>query len=370
MKAVFLLPVVGQPRYWKRIRALRDEGVATKVLAFQRPYFDSAAIGTKEAEMLGAVEHGKYLGRVWAYIKAARRIQTASRDVNVIYAFGGDLAALGIILRIFRPNLLVVYEAGDIRPVMIERGMRARVYRFVERLMLRRVALIVATSDAYRDQYFVAQQRLQRSKIVIIENKVEGMVADEAKAFLRPLIPPALPATICYYGLIRCEHSWSLLRRIAERIPDQYRVVVWGHIALKGGTDSLDKLPPNMIYRGEYNYPEDLPAIYSETDLIWAAHAHGTTNSQWARANRFYDACCFGKPMIGQRGTVDADVIRRHAIGVGVDITDPNAAMREIEQVTARDIVEWQRNVLQLDREIYVYTNEHTILANRLRRST
>jgi succinoglycan biosynthesis protein ExoL len=366
MEFTYLLPVSSQPRFWKRINALTHEGCAPVVLTFERPYFEADPATAGRFEVIGSLHHGKYLRRVFAFTRALIPVLLRSRSSDVLYCFGTDLIGLGIAAKLIRRRLRLVVEIGDIRPVMVDTGVAGRVLRAVERMLLRRAALIVVTSAAYRDHYFVGRQQVPARSILVIENKVDEQLREPMAAVRRASRTPTDILTIGYYGLIRCNTSWRLLEGIALALPERFRVEAWGRLILDPGID-LKELPANMSYHGEYRNPQDLAAMLSRFDLVWVGHKHAHTNTHWARANRFYEACGFAKPMICQADTQDGIEVDRLGVGVTIDLDDPDAALRRLASVTNNDVTTWQERLRLLNPEVYRYAGEHAELVRMLR---
>lgn len=369
LTVVYVLPVSSQPRYWKRVDGLKSEGVEAIVLTFDRPYVKASHDHVGQSEVIGSMRHGKYLQRLAALARAFAPIYRRTREADFLYCFGTDIAVLGVVVQLLRRKLRLVLEVGDVRPVMIEDGVKGVLLRAVERLALRHVTLIVVTSPAYRDRYLVDRQGVSASKILAVENKVDARVQELAEPIRGAGATPGPVLSIGYYGLIRCRKSWNLLERIATALPDRFRVDVWGRLIMGRTGVGLHELPPNMSYHGEYRNPDDLSVMFRRFDLVWVAHAHGITNTRWARANRFYEACCFAKPMIGQRGTLDGEEIDRLGIGFCMDLNDPDKALDRIASVTPSDISFWRGRALALDEAVYRYAGEHAELAQRMRQA-
>jgi succinoglycan biosynthesis protein ExoL len=323
---------------------------------------------TADLHVIGALKHGHYLQRAVPLARALGRVYRETRASDVLYCFGADVAVLAWIVGLFRPRLKVVLEVGDIRPIMIERGFRGRLLRALERILLRRLSVLVVTSPRFRDDYFVAQQRALNANVLVVENKVEAsfLVRDVS---VRPRIRAAgRPIVIGYYGVIRCRRSWTLLERLSTAAPERFQIIVWGHLALDEAV-STHRLPAAMTYRGEYRNPDDVPVIYDECDIVWDAYAHAVTHSQWARTNRFYEACYFARPLIGQVGTPDGDEIEQRGIGFCVDLGAPDSALEQIMAMSDDDLARWTKASRALDSRVYAYTDEHDELMRRLRTS-
>ena len=150
---MFLLPQPSQPRYHKRMNRFRKLGISPKIFSFEREYFE----GKRDSlcyQSLGKIEHGNYCKRLYSLVKAffLLKNEMAFNSFSGVYAFGLDLAFVGVLLKIFlrRKNLFVVYECADIQPLML----KSRLVRLVERWVIRKSTIIVTTSEGFVENYF------------------------------------------------------------------------------------------------------------------------------------------------------------------------------------------------------------------------
>ena len=119
-------------------------------------------------------------------------------------------------------------------------------------------------------------------------------------------------------------------------------------------------------YDGPYIAPDDFPDMYRQVDVVWIAHYMGRSSTLWNRANRFYEACFFKKPMFAQIGTQDGQVVETLGIGVCIDLRDINGTVDRILNVSEVEFSQWQQNVAHLPTDIYTYTDEHEKIVNYL----
>src|SRR5690606_14726998 len=166
-----------------------------------------------------------------------------------------------------------------------------------------------------------------KENVIVIENKIIGsehnlqMLAENS----------LLNITIGYFGVLRCERSWSILKRYAKLNPDK-SIYIRGKILNIKGFDKDLKESKNIVYEGPYVSPNDLVEIYSKVDLVWAAYPYNKLqnfgNWQMARTIRFYESGAFKKPMIVQDKTVDAKFVNEYKIGFSVDMNDVDKAVK------------------------------------------
>ncbi len=63
MKITFLLPLVSQPRFHKRIAALKELGAKIEIIAFERDYYPGKPLPESYLS-LGNIEHERYIARI------------------------------------------------------------------------------------------------------------------------------------------------------------------------------------------------------------------------------------------------------------------------------------------------------------------
>ena len=372
VKVAFLLPVISQARFKKRIWALRELGVDPDVFAFSRDYFDEDPSTKLPWRDLGRIRHGRYPQRVLTLVRAAGIVRRAVRGQEVVYAFGLDLllvAYLAVFGRAPRPRL--VYEVGDIRPIATGRGLRSTLVRALERFLLRRLDVLVVTSEAFVREYFL--RLLQPARLptcVVVENKLDPQLFPSRNAAVAKAAGRlSRPVTIGYFGLLRCPRSWEILKRLAENHPDRFQIMVRGFPIDPATLPDQAANIAAVQYDGPFLWPADLSAMYSAVDLVWAVYPWDPaawSNARWARTNRFYEACYFERPMIVQRGAADAADVARHDIGLCVDLNTLDQAVAQILNITAAQIEQWRDNLRQLPPHIYTYTDEHDRLYRML----
>ncbi len=364
-----LLPVPSQPRFHKRIAALRAAGATVVVYAFERDYFQGKArdLGYHR---LGRLQHGNYRQRLPALLRAVPFLWRRTRPGDILYAFGLDMALLSLMVHgLHGARTHLVYECGDITPIMVGRGRSSRLLRWLERRVLAAAIRVVVTAPAFGSHYFTAVQGVPSSRLFVIENKLDIMLP-------RPTISPpwdgTRPLRLGYFGLLRDRLAWQIMRRWAQQAPQTLQVLVRGYpFGIPDLREAVD-VQPNIHFGGEYVYPDDLPALYGNVDLVWVAYPRSVGDAddgrwRWPRTNRFYEACYFGVPMIGQIGSADGELIERYAVGLTVDTAAPEAALAQLQAIGPADLARWRANLAALPSELYLYTDEHERLLAALR---
>lgn len=361
-KIVFVLPVQSAVHCYKRIRSLQALGVETDIYSFERNYYPSK-LQPAEYVSLGSISHGKYHKRLVPLTRAMTTIRKAAESADVVYAFGLDILLQAFLAtRGLRETPKLVYEATDIRSILTQQTPQSVALRWLERFLLRRVHLLVVTSEAFVFGYYQGVQGVQVPYLVI-ENK---LMTEAMPIFTPALRPNDGVLRIGYFGHIRCQASWKVLKEVAQESEGRVQVQVAGILNDIATAQEDLAATPGMIYLGTFVSPDDLPSLYSQVDVSWVAHFHGINNMKWARGNRFYESCYFQKPMFAQTGTIDGEVVASKDLGMCLDLGDKDACVQAVLSARFSDFDQWRRNIAGLPRNMYVLTDEHERLLERL----
>lgn len=367
MKILLLVPALSSVDAQNRLEGIEKQGVECSVAGFDRRYYPGKDWG-REVTSLGYVEHENYLKRLLILFKAIPSIRVLANGKHSVYTFSFDLLLIAYFALIFKRNKpKLLYDVSDIRPAFIGSGLSARILRYAETLLLKRVAVVVVTSRAYVSEYFHKIQQLHSVLFHLIENKLNPGFAPVPTECSYHNRSTKTSFTIGYFGLIRCERSLQVLINSATRFDGRIKVKIRGTFL---GTESYQKQieeHPYMSYGGPYITPDDLEAIFKEVDLSWLAHAHSAINTKWARTFRFYHASYYRCPMIAQEGSQDGLVVDELGIGMTVDIFDFNSVLDALNKLKVEDLEVWHSSLKALPDSISLITDEYKKLVDLLK---
>jgi succinoglycan biosynthesis protein ExoL len=291
-------------------------------------------------------------------------------EADVVYAFGLDLLFLAWLATLGKRNgPRLVYDVADLPQKAMEETMQGWAVRIIEGFLLSKVTCLVVTSEAYLDEYFYQHYDLSTVECIVIENKLDLHTTPPVRSEREVDQIDKEGWRIGYFGLLRCRQSWKTLKGLVKLADGRFELY------LRGIPMQIDSLPneareiPNVKYGGPYQSPGELADIYTAIDLSWVAYQH-SSDAELVRSNRFYEACFFQTPMIGQEGTLDGSLIKKHNIGFQVDITQPKRAIDRILRITKQEWRQWKHNLRKLPASVYTYTDEHRRLVEALRESS
>lgn len=360
IRILSLQPTLTIARVAKRIDMLQRTGCRFESLGFERNA-STGRLPNCSVGSFGPLAHGRYLSRIPKMVGVLPKVRAAIGRNDLVYAFNPDMALLALVAGagLRKP---VVLEVGDIREVQVDAGLQGLAFRRIDRILTGACRLLVLTADGYNNYYQgwlgVATPRM------VIENKLDAPYAAAVRANSpggRAAAPLAgRPLRIGWFGLLRDEWSLSVLDALTRARPRRYSVLLAGkpHRPLdETRVRSAVAGNPAFEFRGPYQHPDGLAALYADIDVVMAGKPP-TIPDAWSRTNRLYDACLFAKPLIVRAGSGDASLVRRHDIGAVVQAEDAAAAAAEIGAVEAEQWESWRANAAALPPEVHTITNE------------
>src|SRR5262249_5337404 len=296
-------------------------GAAVTAIGFQRSSEPAAAAieGIVSVD-LGRTADGMLLRRGLSVTGTLARLGGLAehvRGANVILARNLEMLALAIRARkLHAPTAVVVYECLDIHRMLLSKRLEGVLLRSLETRLWREVNLLLTSSSAFVDNYFIP--RGFRSPIRLVENKV--LMLDKLRQPDRALAGP--PWRIGWFGIIRCRRSLDILCSLARGAAGKIQIIIRGR-PTKVVFDDFDELiarSPHVHFAGPYHSPADLPAIYGDVHFSWAIDYYEVgQNSTWLLPNRIYEGGLYGTVPIALAGIETGRWLAKRGAGVIFD---------------------------------------------------
>ena len=371
MKFTFLLSSDVHVRFIKRIEIIKRSVGDVEAFAFERKGSYPGKKTEFELKILSSISHGSYINRLICILKSINQIRIAIKKTEIIYTFGLDMLFLGWISTVlaFNKKVKLVYEVGDIREVLIGDSIINKIFRLFERLLLKNVSLLVVTSKAFYTEYFLKIQKVKNLKYIEIENKLDPSLISRQNHDSQ--LKENIELTkIGYFGALRCERTWEILKLLSEKGNGKIKIYIRGipRFSNPNKIKEIDEFP-NIEYGGVYTVPDDLNEIYNSVDVVWACYPYqgrDIGNWMWAKTIRFYESCYFKKPVFVQAGTEDCKVVNQYDIGECLDLENIDKTVDYILNISDANILNWKNNIEKLPQQVYLYSDEHQNLIRLL----
>lgn len=302
----------------RRVQVLRLAGREVVLLGFDRVR-DAEQSPPPEGIVLGRTRNGRFIQRAGAVLMAIPRAlarQRLWRNADLVIARNLEMLVLAsVLLTLTGARARLVYECLDIHRLAVGKGAVSRFLRALERLCLRRAALVLTSSPAFEHCYFRGLLGY-RGRVLVAENKVLDAPPEAARQ-----AAPRPPWVIAWCGVLRCRRSFNLLEALAAAMPDRVRIELWGRPALDQLPHFFSRLgaSPAMRYCGPYAQA-DLAAIYGRAHFAWAIDFYEAgSNSDWLLPNRLYESLCFGATPIAADGVESGRWAKSRGVGVVLD---------------------------------------------------
>lgn len=306
-KATLLLPVISQPRYFKRINLLVQLGYDVTVLYFERK--DAPPRGMGEGAKfvkLGDLEDKNYLRRVGPLFRALPVVR--NDDAPLVYVFSIDL----LLIAVMAGKSNIVFEIGDVRE--INNPLFISSYSF----LLKRCVKIIVTSDRFAE-YLSAKYGVHGSRFIFKPHVLEAHQFSPERRVMKVKALCSDMVCIGFVGLLRYTSVLSLLRVASCREKLSIRIHGRGlHESKIPGLINRDK----DHFGGAFHYPDDLADIYRNIDINFVMYDSSDMNVRMALPNKLYESVYFSTPLIVSKGTYLSEIVEKWNVGISWDYED------------------------------------------------
>jgi succinoglycan biosynthesis protein ExoL len=306
----FLAIVIAEASQNRRIQSIRSLGHDVVSLSFRRNNMNREFQPDWPNLDLGTTRNKSYfrrLAQIGLGLVRAIRARSMLGDSKVWIARNLDLMIIAVGLKVLtrRRDVKIVYECLDIHDLLTRSDAIGRAVRMAERGLLAHTDLLIVSSPAFVRAYFKPLQGYD-GPVSVIENKLWlGLAPLPRPTAPRRRAKPE-PLVLGWVGSLRCRPSLDILAGAAQALGPKLQVVIHGNVHRNAlpDFDAVIAGHPNMRYFGPYRYPDDLHAIYTSCDLVWAQDLwQRGGNSDWLLPNRIYEASYFGCPSIALANT-------------------------------------------------------------------
>jgi hypothetical protein len=325
MRIAYFVHNLADPAVGKRIRMLRAAGDEVLPIGFHRDDRTIEQVEGIDAIDLGQTFDANFKQRIAMVAKRCadpRRWADPIRSCEVIIARNLEMLVIAAAARRrYARQARLAYEALDIHRLLLSDGMVGAGMRALERMLMRKVELLIVSSPAFLREYFEPMQGIDHRliEVITVENKLLPAAAGSLRA--PTTLPPGPPWRIGWFGMIRCRKSLDALCDLAIRRPDLVQVIIRGRPS-RTEFDDFDaqvERTPGVAYGGTYR-PAELEELYGSVHFNWTLDFFEEgANSRWLLPNRIYEGGVYDAVPVALTGTETARWLKRLGTGVFLD---------------------------------------------------
>lgn len=346
---IFFINCITQQRCLKRVQEFIDHGYTVEVYGFERVGKDMPVHTRFEIRSLGIIDNRTpYLLRAFRMARLLRQIVLQHRGEHVLfYLFSLDIA-LCTTPWIGRQY---IYEESDlVQAYYGHKWFEVVMERFNKRI-IRQSLLSVFTSEGFVEYHFGDKRP---ANVQIITNRVNIRV---------DTLPPVDKPLLCqnklrmgFVGIIRYQSVANLCRLFLEASPF-HEFHFFGLVVEPERFEPLKRYP-GCYFHGVYRNPDDLPAIYSDMDLVVSTYDLKSVNVRFLEPNKLYEAIYFETPIIVSKGTFLAKRVRELNVGFEVNALDEQDIHALLHQLTRESIADKTESMRRLGKGFALNNND------------
>jgi len=271
---------------------------------------------------------------------------------DVIIASHWDMLFLSALLK--KKCQTLIYENLDI-PTSSNKLILA-ILKWIEKLCLHKTDAIVFAS-----RFFVELYSHFKGEKILIENKPLALVD---KTSIQTIKKQNYLFVISYIGLVR---YLDILQHLVDAVRGNPAV----ELNIHGEGQDLEKLKKyangctNIHFTGRFEQ-SDLPILYANADIVWAAYPNKDYNVKYAISNKFHESIVYRTPCIYSEKTKLGDYVLENRIGLVVNPYSVISIKELIDRVISENgiLEDLQSNLILFSKNEKTWEDEIVNLKN------
>jgi succinoglycan biosynthesis protein ExoL len=213
-----------------------------------------------------------------------------------------------------RPDVRLIWDISDVNRHLLYRGIKGRVLRMVERLLVKRAQRLLLTSAQFYEQHYAGF--VDRSRVRIVENRrsPRQMTTATAPAGTGPL-------RIVFAGIFRSPEVLNSIGAVARQLNGAAEFHLHGYPSRSVPETLPGQLASehsNVHLHGPYD-AANIGVLYGPAHFVWGfVDPSENDNEKWLLSNRLYDAIVTRRPVITNAETASGDYTIAHCLGLAV----------------------------------------------------
>ena len=324
---VFILGSTDGQRCFKRIEEFRQAGYKVCAYGFDRGL--KIPISHKEnCKIIGCFPNSMpYVKRIEIIKSSLKKLfDDYKSNNNVIWYYFGEIIALFSVF--LNKNRNFIYEESDIST--IKYSILTLLKKQLLNYVIKKSSLTVFTSEGFIKYHFGKLQN-KPDNVIIKPNKVNPKILHFRDSKKKTNID------CLKFGFVGCIRFNSVYS-IADVITSSYPNAEFHFYGVFDSEDEKKKYGelsnrPNIYFHGPFKNPHDLPAIYSNIDIVISTYDALNIGVLYAEPNKLYEAIYFRTPIIVSKRTFLSEKVEKLDIGYSVDSANKEDIINTVEYI-------------------------------------
>jgi len=253
---------------------------------------------------------GKLTKKLLNLIGFAKYIKSINKQIHPAILIASHWDMLFILSFIKKKDQILIYENLDIPTA------NNRIILFILQL-IEKYALKKTDAIIFASRFFQPLYSFYKRNTFILENKPlqENQIEILPQISKKKLI-------VSYIGLVR---YLDIMKNLVDAVIRFDNIELYIH----GDGQDLEALKnyaanyENIHFTGRYEM-KDLPYLYANSDIVWAAYPNKDYNVKYAISNKYHESIEYNTPCIFSEKTLLGEWIEEKGLGITVNPYDTN----------------------------------------------
>lgn len=328
----------------KRVKDFEEQGYKVRLFGFDRNLGNARRA---DIAILGSFSNNtKYCKRIKIYLKGIKEAFKMASDKDCLWFYQGlDTAMFACIIGRKRKY---IYEECDLVHSNINNKLIRYFFEKIDRHIIKNSHRTILTSEGFLKYHYKSTECIPEN-IIILPNKLSREVTDYAIPVSGKFNSGHI--RFSFIGGLRYNSLLSLARYICRNYPN-HEFHFYGYISPTITEEDLPK-GNNVFYHGSFSSPQDLPEIYSKTDVVVATYDISSPNVRFAEPNKFYEAIYFNCPIIVSKHTFLEEKVKRFKIGYSVNAYDEKEVV-ELVKAIERNYQQTKNSISEIQKDMAI----------------
>ena len=355
MRINFIMNSISDAHANKRINEFVSKGHNVKVFGFER---DKNVKYNNNAITIGRFSNAlSYQKRISIYVKALWSLFKKHSGNDCIWYYQGLDVALFSIL--FNHGKRYIYEECDLVHANVQNKLIRCLLEKADKHIIKNSYKTIMTSEGFLTFHYGKVDNAPEN-IVVIPNKLSPEVMQINNIPPQPFNCGNIK--FAFVGGLRYNALVSIADIISKNYPN-HEFHFYGFVSPNIPEKDLPKRA-NVSYHGAYKSPDDLPAIYSNVDVLISTYDTKSANVCYAEPNKLYESIFFRRPIVVSANTFLADKVKRMGTGYIVDAFNDNAVKSLVKEIEST----WQEkvdNLNKINKQEDIDNNNEELIINK-----